>query len=128
MAALLPLPLGSLQHGLAPSSPKMVVGILSALRKPPTVISVAQGLVRNVDRSNYALLVWQAFSASHDHQTKHSLEELGFTVFTQQELYPELGEGRLQITLGDTKERMLWRAGHGEGEGVAMVRGRVWPW
>ena len=92
----------------------MVVGILSALRKPPTVLNVASGLVQAINPSSYALLVWQAFSASHDHQTKHSLEGLGFTVFTQQELYPELREGRLQITLGDTRERMLWRAGHGE--------------
>ena len=96
-------------------TPRMVVGILSALRKPPTVLSVAAGLVRNVDRSIYEFLVWQAFSASRDHQTKDLLEKLGFTVFTQQALYPELEDGHLQYTLGDTKERMLWRAGHGEG-------------
>ncbi|KAL5503256.1 hypothetical protein EMCRGX_G010178 [Ephydatia muelleri] len=101
------------ERGRAATKPfKMVVGILSALRKPPTILNVATQLVQSIDRSSYTLLVWQAFSASSDHQTKHWLEDLGYTVFTQPELYPELGEGRLQITLGDTKERMLWRAGH----------------
>lgn len=97
---------------------------MSALRKPPTILNVATQLVQSIDRSSYTLLVWQAFSASSDHQTKHWLEDLGYTVFTQPELYPELGEGRLQITLGDTKERMLWRAGHGEEGGMGRRRGR----
>ena len=93
---------------------KMVVGILSALRKPPTVLGLAERLVHETNTSDYKLLFLQSYSAAYQVETKLALESLGYTVFTMASEYAELEPSRLQITWGDPPSRVKWRTNHGE--------------
>ena len=93
---------------------KMVVGILTALRNPPTVLSLAKRLVHVTNMSDYKLLVLQSYSAAGEVETKLALENLGYTVFTMTSEYAELEPSRLRITWGDPPSRVKWRTNHGE--------------
>ena len=93
---------------------KMVVGILTTLRNPPTVLDVAQRLVHVGNPSDYTFLVWQSYSASGDALTKSNLEQWGFSVTVQRLPYPEVQPDRIRITWNDSMERMQWRTNHGE--------------
>eukprot|EP00731_Ephydatia_muelleri_P022071 Em0014g662a len=90
----------------------MVVGILSALRKPPTVLGLAERLVHETNTSDYKLLFLQSYSAAYQVETKLALESLGYTVFTMASEYAELEPSRLQITWGDPPSRVKWRTNH----------------
>ena len=93
---------------------KMVVGILTALRNPPTVLSLAKRLVHVTNMSDYKLLVLQSYSAAGEVETKLTIENLGYTVFTMTSEYGELEPSRLRITWGDPPPRVKWRTNHGE--------------
>ena len=90
----------------------MVVGILTTLRNPPTVLDVAQRLVHVGNPSDYTFLVWQSYSASGDALTKSNLEQWGFSVTVQRLPYPEVQPDRIRITWNDSMERMQWRTNH----------------
>ena len=93
---------------------KMVVGVLTTLRHPPTVLDVARRLVHVTNASDYKFLAWQSHSASGDARTRHELEQLGFEVSTRHQPYPELEPDRIRITWNDSLERMKWRTNHGK--------------
>ena len=93
---------------------KMVVGIITALRNPPTVLMLAERLVSDNNISDYKLLVLQSCSAAGEVETKFSLERLGYTVFTMSSKYAELQPSRLKITWNDPVQRVIWRTNHGK--------------
>ena len=93
---------------------KMVVGITTALRKPPTVLWTSKELIHcEVNHLDYKFLVWQSFQASNDTVTRTELERIGFTVFTQPTSYPELADDQFHVTHKDEPERVRWRTNHG---------------
>ena len=104
---------------------KMVVGILTALRNPPTVLSLAKRLVFVTNISDYKLLVLQSFSVSREVETKQALESLGYTVFTTDFEYAELEPSRLRVTWGDSPQRVKWRTNHGENNSVGVRTFRI---
>ena len=93
---------------------KMVVGILTAHRIPPTVLSLAERLVHVTNTSDYKLLVLQSYSCAGEVDTKRALERLGYTVFTMTSEYAELEPSRLRITWNDPPLRVKWRTSHGK--------------
>ena len=109
-----------LEHKVESTSPvlgkryKMVVGILTAHRIPPTVLSLAERLVHVTNTSDYKLLVLQSYSCAGEVDTKRALERLGYTVFTMTSEYAELEPSRLRITWDDPPSRVKWRTNHGK--------------
>ena len=98
---------------------KMVVGILSAKRSPPTVVKMVQELVRPINGTeDYKLLVWRSESTSNDVRTAKELSELGTSVVIINHPYPELDPNRLKITHNDPVSRVIWRTSHGKHYGV----------
>ena len=94
---------------------KMVVGILSAKRSPPTVVKMVQELVRPINGTeDYKLLVWRSESTSNDVRTAKELSELGTSVVINNHLYPELNPNRVKITFDDSVSRVIWRTSHGK--------------
>ena len=94
---------------------KMVVGILSAKRNPPTVIKMVQELARPINGTeDYKLIVWLSESASNDTETVKELSELGASVFVNTHPYPELDKNRLKIMYDDPVSRIIWRTSHGK--------------
>ena len=100
----------------------MVVGILTTLRHPPTVLDVARRLVHVTNAMDMKLLAWQSYSASRDVGTRLNLEQLGFSVAAQHAPYPELEPNRIRVTWNDSLDRMKWRTNHGEG-GTYSING-----
>ena len=94
---------------------RMVVGILSAKRSPPTVVKMVQELVRPINGTkDYKLIVWRSESTSDDVRTAEELSELGTSVVINTHPYPELDPNRLKITFNDSVSRVLWRTSHGK--------------
>ena len=101
---------------------KMVVGILSAKRSPPTVVKMVQELVRPINGTeDYKLLVWRSESTSNDVRTAKELSELGTSVVINNHLYPELDPNRVRITFDDSVSRVIWRTSHGKPYGVTLI-------
>ena len=68
---------------------RMVVGILSAKRNPPTVVRMVQELVRPINRTkDYKLIIWRSESTSDDVRTAEELSELGTSVVVNTHPYP----------------------------------------
>ena len=94
---------------------KMVVGILSAKRDPPTVVRMAKELVSQVtEPGDYKFLAWISQSAAGEKDIIHQLRKLEFHVYVNNESYPELEPDRIHITFNDSPERMRWRTTHGK--------------
>ena len=94
---------------------KMVVGILSAKRNPPTVVKMVQELLRPINGTkDYKLLIWRSESASNDVRTAKELSDLGASVVVNTHPYPELDKKKLRITFNDSVSRVIWRTSHGK--------------
>ena len=94
---------------------KMVVGILSAKRNPPTVVRMAKELVSQVtEPGEYKFLTWMSHSAAGEQDIAYQLRKLGIDVYVNNESYSELEPGRIRITFKDSLERMKWRTTHGK--------------
>ena len=94
---------------------KMVVGILSAKRDPPTVVRMAKELLSQVtDPGDYKFLAWISQSAAGEKALICQLKELGFDVYVNNESYPELEPDRIRITFKDPLQRVKWRTTHGK--------------
>ena len=94
---------------------KMVVGILSAKRDPPTVVRMAKELVNQVtEPRDYKFLVWMSQSAADEKDIICQLKELGFDVYVNNKSYPELEPHRIRITFKDPLQRVKWRTTHGK--------------
>ena len=94
---------------------KMVVGILSAKRDPPTVVRMAKELVSQVtEPGDYKFLAWISQSAAGEKDIIYQLRKLEFHVYVNNESYPELEPDRIRITFNDSPERMRWRTTHGK--------------
>ena len=93
---------------------KMVVGILTAKRNPPTVVRMAKELLRQVtEPGEYKFLAWVSQSAADEKDIICQLKELGFDVYVNNESYPELKPDRIRITFKDPLQRVKWRTTHG---------------
>ena len=94
---------------------KMVVGILSAKRNPPTVVRMAKELVSQATvPGEYKFLTWMSHSAAGEQDIADQLRKLGINVYVNNESYSELEPGRIRITFKDSLERMKWRTTHGK--------------
>ena len=94
---------------------KMVVGILSAKRDPPTVVRMAKELMSQVtEPRDYKFLAWISQSAADEEDIIYQLRKLEFDVYVNNESYPELEPDRIRITFKDSLERMKWRTTHGK--------------
>ena len=94
---------------------KMVVGILSAKRNPPTVVRMAKELVSQATvPGKYKFLTWMSHSAAGEQDIADQLRKLGIDVHVNNESYSELEPGRIRITFKDSLERMKWRTTHGK--------------
>ena len=94
---------------------KIVVGILSAKRDPPTVVRMAKELVNQVtEPRDYKFVAWISQSAAGEKDIIHQLRKLEFDIYVNSESYPELEPDRIRITFKDSLERMRWRTTHGK--------------
>ena len=92
---------------------KMVVGVLTAQRTPPTVVRMVDALVRDASSTDYKVLVRVSRSASHDRGMIQQLNSLGVTTLVNSQTYPEMAKGKVRITCNDPLTRVLWRTEHG---------------
>lgn len=93
---------------------KMVVGILTAKRNPPTVVRMAKELLSQAtEPGEYKFLAWISQSAAGERDIICQLKELGFDVYINNESYPELEPDRIRITFKDPLQRVKWRTTHG---------------
>ena len=92
---------------------KMVVGVLTAERKPPTVVRMMDELVSNVSLTDYKVLVRVSRSASQNQDIIQRLNNLGVTTFVNTQPYPEMSKDKIHITNKDPLSRVLWRTEHG---------------
>ena len=92
---------------------KMVVGVLTADRTPPTVVRMVDALVSDASSTDYKVLARVSRSASHNKGMIEQLNNLGVTTFVNNQTYPEMAKDKVRITFNDPLTRVLWRTEHG---------------